>query len=124
MGFNSDIAIRQENYYQEYQITLADGTASVAQLLNVKLNKSGKGVDHQIVTLEARGDNVTFKFGDSTVAASKTVTSNALVAGNFSIPNGAIMSLDINGEFQKYVSAQADTGGATVKAIIRLATFN
>lgn len=124
MGFNNDIAIRQENYYQEYQIVLSNNTASSAQKLAVKTNNAGNGVDHQIVTLEARGDNITFLFGGSTVTASNTLTSNALVAGNFSIPNGAIMSLDINGQFQSYVSVQADTGGATVKAIIRLATFN
>lgn len=124
MGFNTDIAIRQENYYQEYQVVLASGSASSALKLAVKTNSSGNGLDHQIVTLEARGDNITFNFGGSTVAASNTLTSNALVAGNFSIPNGAIMSVDINGQFQNYVSAQADTGGAAVKAIIRLATFN
>jgi hypothetical protein len=123
MGFNNDIAIRQENYYQEYQIALSGGTASAAQKLAVKTNSSGNGVDHQIVTLEARGDNITFNFGGSTVAASNTLTSNALVAGNFSIPKGAIMSVSINGNFENYVSVQADTGGAGVLAIIRLATF-
>lgn len=124
MGFNSDIAIRQENYYQEYQIALSSGTASAAQALAVKTNSSGVGLDHQIVTLEARGDNITFLFGGATVVASKTLTGNVLVAGNFSIPNGAIMSVDINGQFQNYVSTQADTGGVAVKAIIRLASFN
>jgi len=123
-NIRADIAIRQENYYQEYQIALSSGTASAAQKLAVKINNAGNGVDHQIVTLEARGDNITFLFGGSGVTASNTVTSNALVAGNFSIPKGAIMSLDINGNFQNYVSVQADTGGAGVLAIIRLATFN
>ncbi len=124
MGFNNDIAIRQENYYQEYQIALSGGTASAAQLLAVKTNSAGQGVGHQIVTLEARGDNITFLFGGSGVVASNTLTSNALVAGNFSIPKGAVMSVSINGNFQNYVSVQADTGGAGVKGIIRLCTFN
>lgn len=125
MGFTNDIAIRQENYYQEYQIALSGDTASAAQLLAVKTNvATGQGVDHQIVTLEARGDNITFLFGGSGIVASNTLTSNALVAGNFSVPKGAVMSVSINGEFQNYVSVQADTGGTGIKGIIRLCTFN
>lgn len=121
-GFNQAISIHEIQIYKEYKIALTTGTASTAQLLSLMNSQmTGTAAMSQVVVLEARGDNVVFKFGTSTVTADKTVTSNALADGNFSIAQGAIFGTVINGQATPYVSAQADgAGSATTFAIVKL----
>lgn len=123
MGAQTVYAINTEgNIYQEYQIT-AGASASAAQLLSFQTQPAtGTAASKQIVVCSARGDNIVFKFGDNTVVADKTVSANALAAGNFSIEEGAIYATDINGITQSYVSVQAEGAGGT--AIIRLTNSN
>lgn len=122
MGFNQTISINEVQIYQEYQIALASGTASSAQLLAFQVNPNTNVADpSQVIILEARGDNIVFNFGGSSVVASKTLTGNVLVAGNFSIAQGAIFGTVVNGAVQNYVSAQAEgSGSASTFAIVRL----
>lgn len=122
MAFNQTISINEVQIYQEYQIALSGASASSAQLLAFLTDLQSNLVPvTQVVILEARGDNVIFNFGGSSVTASKTLTSNALPLGNFSIPQGAVFGAAINGQAQNYVSCIAEGGGsATTFGIIRL----
>lgn len=124
-GFNQEISLREVQIYQEYQIALTTGTTSTAQLLAFTPSSETQiPRQTQILVLEARGDNVIFNFGTSSVIASKTLTNNALPAGNFSIAQGAIFSCVINGNYTPYVSCIAEgTGSASTYGIIRLAKF-
>ncbi len=113
-------AITEVQIYKEYQIGNI-GSASAAQLLAFQTSQTKSTVsEQQVVILEARGDNVVFKFGGSSVAADKGVTSNALADGNFSIAEGAIFGTTVNGSTQNYVSCISETSGGT--GIIRLGT--
>lgn len=108
------IRVTVGNIYQQYEIN-ATGTATVGQLLAYNIVN-----ERQKLILEAQGDKIYFKFGDSTVTASKTVTANALPAGNFSIPSGAIFEVDLpTGTNLNYVSTIGVAG--TGVAIVRLA---
>jgi hypothetical protein len=114
-------SITDVQIYQEYQIANIT-SASTAQLLafqNVGPNQTPDQT--QILILEARGDNVVFNFGGSGVVASKTVTNNALPAGNFSIAEGAIFGCTVNGTTQNYVSCITESSGGT--GIVRLGTL-
>lgn len=103
--------------YKEYQIT-ASTTASAAQLLAIANPKAGR----LRIILEAVTSRIVFKFGDSSVVASATVTSNALADDNFSIPAGAIAEIDLPSDVAyKYVSVITPSGSGT--AIIKLARF-
>jgi hypothetical protein len=125
MAFNNDIAIREQQVYQEYQIALTTSAASSAVQLAFPTNAQSTRDDRQILILEARGDNIVFNFGTSSVVASKTLTNSALPAGNFSVPQGAIFSVAVNGKTQNYVSAIAESSGSSSTfAIVRLATMN
>lgn len=107
--------------YKEYQITNI-GSASVGQLLAFQIEQPTGNVEtQQVVILEARGDSVVFKFGGSSVTADKGVTNNALVDGNFSVAQGAIFGVTINGKSQNYVSCITENSGGT--GIIRLGTM-
>lgn len=99
--------------YKEYRIA-STTTASAA----LQLAYNGKNGAQRLL-IEAVTDRVTFKFGDSSVVASKTVTTSALPDGNFSVPAGAIFEVDLStGNGQDYVSVINETSTAT--AIIRL----
>lgn len=95
--------------YKEYQIS-ASTTHSTAQLLAIKSDQDNDMVP---VLLQARDTSIVFKFGDSTVQADATVTSNALADGNFSVPSGAIYKVYISPTSQNYVSVEAQTGTGT-----------
>lgn len=125
MGYNQEISVREVQIYQEYQIALSGSSASSALALSFLLNPVTQTADpQQVIILEARGDNVIFNFGSSTIAASKTLTSSALPAGNFSIAEGAIFGTVINGGYQGYVSCIAESGGSgTTFGIVRLGRF-
>lgn len=122
MAFNQTISINEVQIYKEYQIALTTGSASTAQLLAFLADlQTGLVQQTQVVILEARGDSVIFKFGGSTVTADKTITSNALADGNFSIAQGAIFGAVINGQTSPYVSCIAEgAGSASTFGIIRL----
>ena len=124
-GFNQEISVKQVQIYQEYQIALSSSSASSAQLLAFLVSLQTQVADaNQVVILEARGDNIIFNFGGSSVTASKTLTGNVLPAGNFSVPQGTIFSTVINSLTQSYVSAIAESGGsATTFAIVRLGKY-
>lgn len=126
MAYNTDIAVREVQIYQEYQIALTDTSVSTALALAFQNNSASGAPDpSQVVILEARGDNVVFKFGGSGVAANRTLSSNALAAGNFSIAQGAIFGTAINGQTQNFVSCQSEgAGSATTFGIIRLGKFS
>ncbi len=114
-------SITEVQIYKEYQIGNI-GSASSPQLLAFQVNQQNSTVNQQqVVILEARGDNVVFKFGGSSVVADKTVTSNALADGNFSIAEGAIFGSTINGQMQNYVSCISESSGGT--GIVRLGTL-
>lgn len=126
MAFNQEITIREIQIYQEYQIALTTGTASAAQILafpNSSYNQMP--AMNEVIILEAAGDRVIFNFGNNaSILASKTLTGNALAAGNYSIPAGAIFSAAVNGQFQNYVSCQAyGSGSASTFGIIRLGKY-
>lgn len=114
--------ITEVQIYKEYQITNIS-SASSPQLL--AFQQTGSLADNisqsQILILEARGDNVVFKFGGSSIVADKTITANALADGNFSIAEGAIFGTTVNGSTQNYVSCITEVSGGT--GIIRLGTL-
>lgn len=114
------MAIRQHesNPYKEYQIPCG-ASASAAQALAVKDTNGPVRVE-----LEARGDNIIFKFGGTSVSASATLTSNALSDGNFSVQQGAIVQYDIAGQSQANVSIISNTGGSAGTGIVRLCAVN
>lgn len=114
-------AVTQVQIYQEYAISAIAGAASAAQLLNLLTDPATGNIRQgQVILVEAEGDDIVFNFGGSGVAASKTYTSNALPAGNFTVVNGRLMIIDINGINQSYVSVIAKGGGGT--AYVRLAS--
>lgn len=100
------IKLQEGQIYKEAQITTAT-TASAALQLPFKIANAV-----QRVICEARGDICTFKFGaDSSVAANKVATSGLLDDGNFSLPAGMSVMIDINGQSQNWVSVQGGAGG-------------
>lgn len=109
------IRLNEAQPYQEYQIT-SSTSASAAQALALQDTNGPTRV-----VVEARGDTITFNFGGSSVAASKTVTSNALPAGNFSLAAGTIVTIDIN-QSQNYVSIIGAAGAGT--AVIKLCSVS
>lgn len=115
-------SITEVQIYKEYQIGSINSASEAQQLAFQNLSSFDGGVaQQQIIILEARGDNVIFKFGGSGVTADKTVTGNALADGNFSIAEGAIFGCTVNGQSQNYVSCISESSGGT--AIIRLGTL-
>lgn len=113
--------ITEVQIYQEYQISNIT-SASTSQLLAFQTIGPNQSADQsQILILEARGDNVVFCFGGSTVKASTTVSSNALAPGNFSVAQGAIFGTTVNGQAQNYVSCITESSGGT--GIVRLGTL-
>lgn len=97
--------------YQEYQTpTLI--TASAAQ--QMAFNDAN---DIQRALVKAVGDDITIKFGDSTVQASNTLTSGALPAGNFSVAKGETYEIDIH-KSQNYYSVIGDAGGGKAKVTL------
>ena len=110
---------RQTNgeVYLEYQINATTTASSPQQLAFVTPKDAVLGVATIIV--EARGATINFNFGNNSVVASNTVTSNALPAGNYSVTAGAIQSYDVNIATQNYVSviAASGTGTAVIKLI-------
>lgn len=115
-------ALTDIQIYQEYQITNISSASAALQLAFQNTQQIGSNIDQaQRVILEARGDNVIFNFGGSAVAASKTITSSALPAGNFSVAQGAIFGVTLNGLTQNFVSCITQTSGGT--GIIRLGTI-
>ena len=101
--------------YQEYQTTTS-ASASAAQ--QIAFNDAN---DMQRALVKAIGDTVTIKFGDSTVQASKTPTSGALPAGNFTVAAGETYEIDLN-KSQNYYSVIGASGGGT--AIVTLCNVN
>lgn len=107
------IRLNELQPYKEMQISTGTSAGAAVQLpFTGPLNGS------ESVVLEARGDAITFKFGDSSVTASKTVSSNALPDGNYSLASGAMMVVDLNMASQQYVSTIGAAGGGT--AVIKL----
>lgn len=107
-------AFEPYNVYKEYQIS-ASTSATAGQLLAFDTFLSGP----KKVQLEAVSGRIVFKFGDSTVTADATVTSNTLADGNFSIADGAIVDVTFpSGTPYKYVSV--DMAASTGTAIVRL----
>lgn len=114
--------VTEGQIYKEYQIT-ASGTATTGQLLAFQtFSPKGNPAQKQHITCTSRGDNIVFKFGGSSVAADKTVTTNALADGNFSVEEGMAFATDINASSQNYVSVIAEGSGGT--AIIKLVNIN
>lgn len=102
--------------YKEFQIA-ASTTASTAKALSLLAGEAPRAR----LILEARGAIINFLFGPSTVVADKTVTSETLADGNFSLPSGAIMEIDVpNNAKYTHVSVITPSGSGT--AVIRFAT--
>lgn len=107
--------IFQNQPYQEYQIPITS-TASSALLL--AFPNGGAGFNR--VEMEARGDACVIKFGNSTVAASATLTSLALPVGNFSLASYDTYECDIDSRSQNYVSIISDDGMTISGAVLVL----
>lgn len=111
--------LSQGQIIREYRIS-ASGSASTAQQMKLLSdNLTGNTLQMVRVILEARSTNIIFAFGNSSVAASATVTSNVLPDGNIGVPSGALIALDINGLTQNYVSviAESSTGTGIVRVM-------
>lgn len=98
--------------YQEYQ-TSSTTSASAAQAMtfNTNNNRSVRAL------VQAVSDTITFKFGAAGVAASKTVTSGALPANNFTLQSGLSRIIDLL-PGQTFYSIIGAAGGGT--AIVTL----
>lgn len=86
---------------QQYKIAVT-GTASTAlaiALIPAALNKY-----NMQAILYAKDIDIVAKLGDDTVVADATATSSALVAGNFTTPNGAVMIIGME-HGQTHISA-------------------
>lgn len=107
--------------YQEYQIPITS-TASSAKQLTFPNGIAG----FNRVEIEARGDNVVLNFGNASVVASATLTSNALPQGNFSLANGDTYTLDLDSRSQSFVSVISADALSTAGAIacIRVVAVN
>lgn len=101
--------MKDERIYKEYQVS-ASTTHSAAQALNFE----PVGSDQRVI-VQASGADIIFKFGDSTVQADATVTSNALTDGNFTVPNGAVMSLTISSKTETHFSVETASGTGTAR---------
>lgn len=95
----------------QYEIA-ASTTASAAQLLAIPDTTLGK----YRLQVEAEGAKIFFKFGDSTVVASPTVTSNKLAGSNFSIASGQNMDIQTTGKYVSVIT-RSGTGTAIIKMI-------
>lgn len=96
---------------REYRIA-ASTSASAAQQL------SFSGIDtERRVLVGAVGAEIYFNFGASGVSASSTVTSNLLPDDNFSVPDGAIIEVQLKAD-QTHVSVKTATGSGT--AVIKV----
>lgn len=114
--------ITTDQIYQEYQIP-ATGTASAAQFLNYSLDQRGMASSGQKLIITARGDNIIVALGNtSAVAASKTLTNNALPAGMFSVDSGTVFEVSAHQLAQTYLSCIAQTSSGTL--VVRLAKSN
>lgn len=91
--------------YKEYQIA-ASTLASTAKLL------AFSSPIKQMVILEAEGGRIIFKFGNSSVQADATLTSNALADGNFGVADGTVQEFAIPAG-DNYVSIIMAAGGGT-----------
>ena len=119
MPASFNVNVTADQIYQEYQIA-AGASASAAQLLAFSTDPlTGRPVQHQKALITARGDNIVLALGStSAVAASKTLTSNALPAGMFSVDAGAVFEIAITPGAQSYLSCIAQGAGGTL--VVRL----
>lgn len=92
--------------FQEYQTSSTTSASSAQQMTFHVTTKPQRAL------VQAVADTITFKFGDSTVSASKTVTSGALPAGNFTLQAGLSRIVDL-GPTQLYYSLIGAAGGGT-----------
>ena len=98
---------------KQYAIENLSTTASSAVPLDTLIGKGYFDNETRQVSVYAINDDVIIKFGDSSVVADKTLTSNALSDGNFIVARGSIQLFDLE-RSQKYFSAMAKVGSADV----------
>lgn len=120
------MASRQSQYspqpYQELRIPVTNTSGSVNYILPFNtLNQP------QRIICESEGDDMVYKFGNSTVAASTAVdgTLKTLPKGNFSVTNGHVVETDIPSDKNlNYVSIQSlsSTGGTGIIRLCELLT--
>jgi len=114
---------------QIYQTMVLTANATVSGAVQVPFQPMTAGPDgnpnpSQHVFLSAETDNIIFKFGpDSTTAASATVSSSLLPAGNIVVLEGATLATDLNPVTQSWVSVISQDASAG-KAYIMLTNTN
>ena len=117
---------RQSQYslqpYQEYRIPVTSTSGPTNYALAYNNNQR-----IQCLILEAEGDDMVFKFGDGTVAASSTLngSTKALPAGNFTVTNGHVVQVDLpSGVNLDHVAIQSltATGGTGIVRLCELPT--
>lgn len=115
---SAPVSIKNKIIKQEYQIAATTSATSAQQLTFPTSNNDAPGMLREVI-IAAKGADITFAFGNSSVSASTTATNNALPPENFTLLTGAIYSVQLSAT-QNYVSVKTATGSGT--AIIQLTT--